>query len=244
MRTIWCWGMLTSMSLTALVDCSSSLVRMLNTITPTQISMNQRFVVDAIGYVAYVTDPTARMASYTYVDTDGSYQVRSSSGTFPAPIDPAMAALLQSDPRNGALYVPLGVRSPLFNTVTQGSAPFTFEYFNVAPTTSADGRIMVSSDGYLLWRPSDACEAGQIYARYNGNSVPVGFDYSIKGGRVPIPTISPGSPSSFIIQSAVVAHEGLLMQRLPDITIGDLQLPSMSTIESSSNSSAEVQTSP
>lgn len=206
-------------SLWGLVDCSTQFVEMMNSSTPTQISKDQRFVVDQLGYVAVITDPLARVADYLAQNAQGGYEIRSPEGPAPVAVDPAIGAFFIADARDGAIYVPLGLRSPLFTPLPRKEGtPYTFRYYNRSPLISADGRLVIDAEGDLLWRPSDACQAGLIYARYDTSAIPVSFEYSVKGGRIPLPQLPFDSATSQAIRRAIVAHGGLLTQRISPLS--------------------------
>lgn len=196
-----------------LLDCSTQLVQMINTTTPSQISKNRRFVIDQLGYVAMVTDPLARIADYVWQGPNGSLKIRRPTGIEVAPMDPALASFVLINAQDGSLFIPLGVKSPLFDPVAQDGAAYTFRYFIQSPRITADGFLVTDREGNLLWRATEACEAGQIYARYDQSSVPVGFEYSIKGGRVSLPLLRNEATSTRALRAALVARSGMLMER-------------------------------
>jgi hypothetical protein len=216
---MWSLGVQAAHGLWGLVDCSTQFVEMMNSTTPTQISKDRRFVVDQLGYVAAITDPLARVADYLAQNSEGGYEIRSPQGPSPVAVDAAIGAFFMADARDGAIYVPLGMQSPLFTSLPRkAGTPYTFRYYNRSPLISADGRLVIDAEGDLLWRPSDACEAGLIYARYETSAVPVSFEYSVKGGRIPLPPLPLDSSTSQAIRRALVTHGGMLMQRIPPLS--------------------------
>jgi hypothetical protein len=197
-----------------LVDCTTATVMVFNTVVPSQISRDRQFVVDQLGYVAWISDPLARIADYVWHNPNGSYVVRRPSGEANAPLTAALIALLTVDARSGGAFVPLGIDSPLLDSVPLSeSLPYTFRYYVRSPAISADGRVVIDAEGRLLWRPTEACEAGQIYAFYDSSSVPLRFEYSVRGGRVELPPLPVGPRSTRILRESLVGRGGLLLER-------------------------------
>lgn len=182
-----------------------------NTINVSQISLDGRFVVDPQGNLAITESPNSNLADYIFRDCDGNYLIGRPDGPRAAPISPQLGALIMTDPRDGAAFLPLGLLSPLFRQPPREGAPrFTFRYYTTPVSSSPDGRVLIDPEGNLLWRSGAACIAGQIFAEYDRTGVPVGFSYSVSGGRLPLDQAKSDAMTANYISSALVMLYGAL----------------------------------
>jgi hypothetical protein len=199
------------------VDCSVQIVELTNTVPPSWISKDRKFVVDPLGYVAVVTEQTSRLADYLFQGPYGSYKIRTPQGIELVSLAPALQALLLPDEQYGGVFLPLAIDTPLFDRQRgAGVSSWTFRYFVENPRVSADGRLIIDPSGDLLWRPTEACQAGQLYLVEDAE--PARFEYSVKGGRVALPPLGDATPAARTIQRALVAAAGLLTERYTPAT--------------------------